>query len=254
MKKLFLAAIAVSSFTAASFAGDFNLNSLYGQDLDASRQAMYFSAPIQPVRDEATTGIDVTPAIKGYPSFVTIEQDPPLKSQFPRYMKWLYDLKIPDALLVYKQMEDNVRSLDALATIFHEKVELAGWMRLGHKFEDIMTVEYYQEHYMGVYPVAHREAMFAQYGLIKYFAAGKKFRDIPEFAYVLVSPLTEQHQGNNAERMARTARYNPEFQRVVVTPEDIKTAMAVFEAGGYKYKDPAKVASDAEKFIADSKF
>jgi len=192
----------------------------------------------------AGTGTDAASQLFDYHPYQTLARDSEFTQQFNEYMEQLYNFNVPDAVLVFGMMKNNERTLNALEVIFHEEVELRGWMELGHSFKDIMNVEYYRAHYTDVYPVAHRKAVKAQYGLVKHFAAATGFPDIPAYAYALVSPLAELY-GVSVDRLVRTLRYNPEITSETVTTEDLKTAVKVYETGGYTYKDSAKLISEA---------
>lgn len=195
--------------------------------------------------------VDVTPQFSDYRPYQELAQDSVLAKQFHAYMEQLYNLKVPDAVMVFGMMKDNMRTLNALEVILHEEVEFRGWLELGHSYKDIMDVDYYRAHYSDVYPVAHSKAIKAQYGLVKHFAAEKGFADIPAYAYTLVSPLIELH-GVPTAKLLRMLRYNPEITAEKVSPGDIETAAKVYETGGYTYKDRSKIIADAIAIIQEA--
>ncbi|MBF0548579.1 MAG: hypothetical protein HQM08_29380 [Candidatus Riflebacteria bacterium] len=196
---------------------------------------------------------DASSIIKDYPMYKELEQDAQISRQFEQYMQWLSD-KAPDGAMVYDLMKNKIGTVDAISTIFHEKVEFYGWLTLGHKYEDIMNPEYYRNHYMEVYPIAHRKAVIDEINLIKYFAQKKGFPNIPEVAYNLVSPLLER-RGATAAQMQNRLKYNLEYQPQVlfVTDADLETAVKIYEQGGYKYVDREKILSEAKTFVSNSK-
>jgi len=196
----------------------------------------------------AESGTDVTAQFFGYRPYQELARDDEFNKQFNEYMEQLYNFNVPDAVLVFGMMKNNERTLNALEVILHEKVELRGWMELGHSFKNIMDTDYYRTHYTDVYPVAHRQAVKAEYGLVKYFAMTKGFGDVPAYAYALVSPLAELHEVS-VDRLVRMLRYNPEITTEIVTLADLETAVKVYEAGGYTYKDKAKIIAEARAVI-----
>jgi len=188
-------------------------------------------------------------AVADYPLLVALRKDTHFSGEFERYMKWVASLGVPDAVLVVGLMESDDKTLDSLATVFHEMVELKGWLDLGHPIENIMTVAYYQEHYPTVYPVAHRKGVLEEFSLIRYFATHEGFRDAPVLAYALVAPLVERH-GTTPSRLVRRLKYNPEYLGVRVNAEDLELAVQVFERGGYRYTDRAKIIDGAKEYLA----
>ncbi|MDD2773966.1 MAG: hypothetical protein PHP45_09775 [Elusimicrobiales bacterium] len=191
---------------------------------------------------------DVTPIIDSYQPYKEFAQDEKLNKQFYSYMEQLYSYNVPDALLVFGMMKDKAHTLNALEVIFHEGVEFRGWLELGHAYKDIMNADYYRAHYNDVYPIVHRKAIIAQYGLVKYFGRVKGFPNAPEYAYALMSPLIELRD-TPAARMIQVLRYNPEITREKLTRNDIETAAQVYEAGGYTYQNRAKIIADAEALM-----
>ena len=194
------------------------------------------------------TRVDVTQAIADYPLFSELETDGELTSLFKRYITWVASLEVPDAVLVVHLMDSPDRTLDAWATAFHEQVEFKGWLDLGHRFEDILTVPYYQAQYDRVYPVAHRKAIIEEFLLIKHFARKQRFRDLPVLAYALVSPLVERHQAT-AARLVRRLKYNPEYLSAPVSEQELELAVRVFEIGGYRYQDRAGILDGARAYL-----
>lgn len=193
--------------------------------------------------------INNTAQVKEYPMYKQITNDKVFMEQFNKYME-LMSTGSPDGKKVYGLMQSPEKTLDMMSTIFHEQVELKEWMNLGHKYEDIMTIEYYQNHYMEVYPVAHRKAVIEEIGLIKYFAMKRNYPHIPEVAYNLVSPLIEAY-GVPVEKMQRRFKYNEEYNAQVkyVTRKDLETAIKVYEEGGYKYKDKSRLIDESLELV-----
>ncbi len=196
---------------------------------------------------------DVASAIQEYPVYKALEANETISKQFLQYMEWLSD-KSPDATFVYQLMQNKANSLDAIAVIFHEKVEFYEWLKLGHRFEDIMTVEYFQKHYPDVYPIVHRRALIEEINLIKYFAQKKGFSNIPEIAYNLVSPIIEKYNVSVA-RFQKRLKVNLEYQAQMqfLSENDLKIAITVYEAGGYQFKEKDRIFAEAMTLIADSK-
>jgi hypothetical protein len=187
--------------------------------------------------------------VKEYPLYRQINNDKVFMEQFNKYME-LMSTGSPDGKKVYGLMQMPEKTLDMMSTIFHEQVELMEWMNLKHKYEDIMTIEYYQKHYMEVYPVAHRKAVIEEIAFIKYYAMKKNYPNIPEVAYNLVSPLIEYY-GVAVERMQKRLQFNLEYLAQVkyVTRKDLETAIKVYEDGGYKYKDKNRLVSESLELI-----
>lgn len=187
--------------------------------------------------------------IKEYPLFKQVENNKEFTGQFYKYME-LMSTGSPDGKKVFEIMQNREKTLDQYSTIFHEEVEFMEWMNLKHKYEDIMTIEYYQKHYMEVYPVAHRKAVIEELGLIKYFAMKKNYPNIPEVAYNLVSPLIEYY-GVAVERMQGRLKYNQEYLAQVkyITRKDLETAAKVYEEGGYKYKDKDRLINESLELV-----
>lgn len=196
---------------------------------------------------------DVTSIIQEYPLYKELANNETVSQQFLQYMEWASD-KSPDGKLVFELIKNKASSLEAITTIFHEKVEFAEWLKLGHRFEDILTVEYYQQHYMEVYPIAHRRALIAEIALLRYFAQKKGFRHIPESAYNLVHPLIEKYN-LPVMRFQKRMQFNWEYQAQLpfLAESDIDIAIQVYEAGGYEYKDKNKILSEAKAIIANAK-
>jgi hypothetical protein len=191
---------------------------------------------------------DAWTIVRACPEFAKIADDADFNRQFQQYMQFSSD-KSPDGKMVFAMMNDNKKSLDVLATIFHEQVELAQWLKLGHRFADILTVEYNQKHYMEVYPVAHRAAVIEELALLQYFAHKKCGFEIPEIALNLVSPMIEKF-GVSVERFQSRLKFNLEYnaQLRYVSDSAIAKAMQVFESGGYQYKKRDRILAEATAF------
>jgi len=187
--------------------------------------------------------------IKDYPLYKQVAENKQFQEQFNSYMEFA-SKGSPDGKVVYGLMQSKEKTLDMISTIFHEQVELREWMNLKHKYEDIMTVEYYQKHYMEVYPVAHRKAVIEEMSLLKYYAAKKNYPSIPETAYNMVSPLIETY-GVPVEKMQRRLKYNEEYLSQVkyITKNDLETAVKIYEDGGYKYKDKEKLIKESLELV-----
>lgn len=187
--------------------------------------------------------------VKEYPLFKQIENNKEFMEQFNKYME-LASQWSPDGKKVYALMLAPEKTLSDLSTIFHEKVELMEWMNLKHKFEDIINPEYNRDHYMEVYPVAHRKALIEEISLLKFYAIKKNFPNIPEVAYNMVSPLIE-HYGVPVARMQGRLKFNQEYLAQVrfLTRADIETAIKVYEDGGCRYKDKERLINESLELI-----
>lgn len=199
-----------------------------------------------PVTNEADC--DVEQVILDFPPFAELRADHELNDLFKDYMDWVASLGVPDAVLVVGLMESQDRTMDSYATEFHELVEFKGWLDLNHDIQDFMTIEYYQANYQDVYPVAHRKGTVEEFSLIRHFAAALGFREIPELAYALVSPLVERHNTDSA-RLARRLKFNSEFLTTPVSDEDLELAVQVYEAGGYRYKDRDNIIAESREYL-----
>lgn len=209
--------------------------------------SFYLSAPSTVKAEDLNN--DVTPIIQDLKSYKELESDDLFNSQFLEYITWMNDSS-PDGKYTYNFIKTNNKTLYSLSVIFHEKVEFKNWLLLGHKLEDIMNGEYYQKHYPEVYPIAHRKALIEEINLIKYFAKKNKYPNIPELAYILVSPVIQDYN-TNIERVFRRVKYNLEYeaQRSFITYLDLEIALLVFEMGGYKYNDRSKIKNEALEFL-----
>ena len=175
------------------------------------------------------------------PAYSEVQHHATLEDQFQRYWAWLHELEIPDvAYLSALPTED----LERLAMVFHETIELRGWLRLGHRFPDIMNLDYYKQHYEEVYPVAHAAAMQAELGLLQRFAARVGIPRVPAHAFVLVGPMVER-RGVTAAMADRRLRFNPDLAGELPTQAELDRAARVYEAGGYHYRDRKRVLDDA---------
>ncbi len=175
------------------------------------------------------------------PAYREIAADATLEDEFRRYWTWLGTLGIPDVEYLGSLPADD---LERLVMLFHEEVELRAWLRLGHRFEDVMTQDYYQQHYTEVYPVAHAEAMAAELALLVGFAAREGFPRVPERAFVLVGPLIER-RGVTAAMADRRLKFNPAIAAQTPTRDELEAAARVYEAGGYRYRDRERVLDEA---------
>jgi hypothetical protein len=191
--------------------------------------------------------------IKDFPCYKLLDENKEVTKQFNEYMKWMSDLS-PDGKAVYAMMQLKSKNIFLISQIFHEKVEFWQWMQLGNKFKDIMTVKYYQKKYPVVYPIAHRKAVIEEFNLIKQFALKNGFKNIPEAAYMLASPLSEYY-GVPLDRAFRRFKFNWEYEAQVpfITKDEINTAIAVYEKGGYSFKDKEKVLNVAFAFTEKNK-
>jgi hypothetical protein len=194
---------------------------------------------------------DSTPYLVDYFPYKEVEADTNLSGEFSKYIRLLASLEVPDAQFVVSLIDQNDKTIEALSLIHHEKVELREWLRLGHRLQDIMNVEYYREHYKEVYPVAHSLAIVAEMELLKHYASKRGFSYVPELAFGLVTPLVEQRQ-ESVENVARRFRYNPEYtkQKNDLRREDLEVATQVFEDGGYCYENLKDLLEQAIHFIS----
>ena len=71
---------------------------------------------------------DVTQVASAYPLFAELGKDQELNGLFERYMTWAASLGVPDAVLVVKLLNSKDKTIDSLATVFHERVEFKGWL------------------------------------------------------------------------------------------------------------------------------
>lgn len=190
--------------------------------------------------------------IQDYPYYQTLENNQQLSEQFEKYMEWMSD-KSPDAKLVFGFMQNPIKTIDMISTIFHEKVEFAEWLNLGHNFDDILTIEYYKKHYMDVYPIAHKKAIIEEINLLKFFTKTKGFTEIPEITFNLVSPLLEYHSVP-VDKLHKRLKYNFEYNSALssVTKTDLETAMKIYETGGYKYDPSIDHIKNAMTFIENN--
>lgn len=169
--------------------------------------------------------------------------DATLQGEFERYWAWLGGLGIPDVEYLGRLPPDD---LEHLAMVFHEQVELRAWLHLGHRFDDVMKQDYYQQHYEEVYPVAHAEAIAAELALLTGYAARSGFPRVPERAFVLVSPMVER-RGATAAMVDRRLKFNRSIAAQMPTRAELETAARVYEAGGYHYRDRERVVDEASK-------
>jgi hypothetical protein len=199
----------------------------------------------QPATQQQPAG-HMRAVLVGHPELARLEADEELSQQFKRYWRWIAeDVGTPDAQYLASLPGDD---LELEAFLFHEKIEFESWIKLGHRPEDIMQVEYFQQNYEAVYPIAHRDATRAEMELLTYFA-GTIGLDVPPLALVLVCPMVERREGATAERMVRRLKFNPEYASQEVTPEDLEAATKVWEAGNYSYRDRSNVVAEALAYV-----
>jgi hypothetical protein len=183
--------------------------------------------------------------LAGQPLFAKLEADPVLARQFATYWTWISGLGTPDTEYLASLPADD---LERSVLLFHEKVELAGWFALAHRLEDITRIEYFQQHYEAVYPLAHRDATQAEMVLLAHFAQHHGLA-APPLALLLVCPMVERRNGATADLMVRRFKFNPQYTAQSVTPADLVTAARVWEAGGYVYRDRARVLAEASSYL-----
>jgi hypothetical protein len=175
------------------------------------------------------------------PAYRAATADPELHGAFQRYWAWLGGLGVPDVEYLEALPPDD---LEHLAMLYHEEVELRAWLRLGHRLDDVMTKDYYQQRYPEVYPVAHAEAMAAELALLAGFATRAGFPRVPERAFVLVGPMVER-RGVAPAMVDRRLKFNPAIAAQAPTRDELETAARVYEAGGYRYRDRNRVIEAA---------
>lgn len=211
-------------------------------------QQAHAAATTAATREPAPPARDPLAVLLEHEPYRAMERDREFHEAFHSYFRWLAGLEVPDAIYILGFMEQNTRRLDALSMIFHEKVELAAWLELGHRLEDVMTLEYNQEHYPEVYPTAHSRAMRAELELIEAFAHEQGMATAPALAYVLVAPMAEE-RGVEVALMARRLRHNPEYQDATVSRQHLDNATQVYERGGYRYQDRQRLIDEALRFV-----
>jgi len=191
---------------------------------------------------------DVTYLVADFPEFRVIKEDNQFNEQFGQYMNWLSSLGVPDARLVVGYMNSSWCSIDRIASIFHEKIELREWMLLGHKFQDIIDTNYYQAHYEQVYPIAHRKAMASELALLTHFAGTLGVVNLSELSFVVVNPLIEEYSVDVA-RFVKRLRFNHEILDQRPTCDELERAAMVFENGGYVYTNREKILRKGCNFL-----
>lgn len=183
------------------------------------------------------------------PAYARVAADATLATQFDAYWRWIGELGTPDAAYLASLPPED---LERTVMLYHEKVELAAWLALGHRFEDVMRLEYFQAHYEEVYPVAHRDATVAELELLDHVARRYDLTPPPPLALVLVSPMVERRDGVTPAMMTRRLRFNPDLAAASVTATELEAAARVWEAGGYVYRDRAAVLAAAAAAAASS--
>lgn len=187
------------------------------------------------------TRVDVQQLLREDPAYREVQDDTTLEDQFERYFTWLRSLETPDVAYLASLPADD---LEHLAMLFHEKVELRGWLRLGHRFEDVVNVDYYQQHYVEVYTAAHADAMVAELGLVSRFAERIGIRGVPSRAFVLVGPMVER-RGVTPAMVDRRLKFNRDIAALQPTRADLDRATRVYEVGGYRYRNRQLVVDEA---------
>jgi hypothetical protein len=191
--------------------------------------------------------------VRDCPEFRKVADDAAFNAQFLEYMRFASD-KSPDGRMVFAMLGESRKTLDMISTIFHEQVELGEWMRLGHRFADITTVEYNQKHYLEVFPIAHRASVIEEFALLQYYAHKACGIEVPEVAFNLVSPLIEKF-AVSVDRFQNRLRFNPEYlaQMRYVSDSAIEMAMGVYETGGYVYKERDRILTEAKALAQKSR-
>jgi hypothetical protein len=195
---------------------------------------------------------DLFAAVKTMPEFADIPDDRTLQEQFDRYLRWAAKAESPDAVYLTNRIDHGLNTFDLQADVFHELIELRNWMRLGHTYADIMTLEYYQKHYPAVYPQAHCNAIIAETLLLNRFAEINGFQPLPALAYAMASPMYELYerlQGVDVPILVRKLRYNRTLFEEPVTPDQVTIARRIYEIGGYTYKDADSLQTVAAGFL-----
>lgn len=193
--------------------------------------------------------------LKEIPEYSALWHNHKLRSQFDQFMRWLAspDIAAPDAVYLLQLVDRGDSSIELQSHLFHEYIEFNNWMRLGHKFSDIIDVEYYSKNYPTVYPVAHCNAIVAEKKVLNTFAKQNKISEVPMIAYDLAFPDYEKRQElANAlptPLMVRQLRFNKEFFHERVDVDDIRTAMRIFQNGGYRYNHPEVIVDAGSNFL-----
>lgn len=187
---------------------------------------------------------DASTVLQDYAPLQRYVQDASFQEGFRRYMNWLSDLGTPDTVFLLPHVGPGENSIEFLSLVFHEQVELRGWMDQGHRLEDILNVPYYKGHYEQVYPLAHGQAMRAELALVREYAERRGLRVPSEKALVLMSPMAEQRHVP-VSRLGRRLLHNPEYRDQKPTREDLEAAAAVYADGGYVYQDLEGLLAEA---------
>jgi hypothetical protein len=202
-----------------------------------------------------TNSLELEATIQELPEFHRLWTDQTFRRQFDQYMRWLASPGIgaPDAVYLMDAVDAGVNSIDLQSAIFHEMIEFKNWMSLGHKFNDIMTIEYYRQNYPVVYPTAHCHAIIDQTQLLNTFARRKGLGSVPILAYDLVFPDYERRESLNQllpiPMLVRQLKFNQsQFDEKLVSG-DLEMALQVFERGGYSYQNSALLLSYATAFL-----
>ncbi|MCB0420387.1 MAG: hypothetical protein KDD61_05295 [Bdellovibrionales bacterium] len=197
------------------------------------------ASPKKPCSD-----LDMTPYLLGNLNFKHNWQDTLLQKRLEIYIDWLSSLGTRDAQLVQKYMHSSACSIDKIANVYHEMIELQAWLDLGHQYEQILNIDYYQTHYTKVYPIAHKKAIRLEIDLLNYFAKINGLGEIPALAFTLVNPLIEEFKVNPQKILTRL-KFNREFLEKKPSCSDIKRAALVYQTGGYLYKNKEEVIRQA---------
>lgn len=208
----------------------------------------FLALPIQ------AAAVDVTPCLADYPLYARLQADAQFGLGFRRYFRWLAGFGDPDPVYVQGFIDRDARTLEAQAVIFHEAVEFLGWLELGHRLADMMSLDYYRAHYPAVYPIAHARAVREELALVKHFARGRGFPDLPEIAFALTMPLLEQRPGVTVAHLMKRLGYPGlaavQAQARQLTRAQVDTATHVYSDGGYAYRDREAVVEAVMRFLA----
>ncbi len=202
------------------------------------------SRSVQVKADRQVPG-NASAVLKDYPPLQRYLQDATFQQGFRRYMTWVAEQGTPDARFLLPHLGPEEESIEFLSLVFHEQVELQGWLDQGHRLEDILNVDYYQAHYEQVYPVAHSRAVQAETDLVQAYAHRRGLQPAPALALTLVSPMAEQRKVP-ASSLLRRLKFNPEILEQKVTRQDLQAAVDIYEDGGYTYQDLPRLLDEAQ--------
>jgi hypothetical protein len=197
-------------------------------------------------------------AIRHLPEYKSLWKDRIFRRRFDRYLRWLGSPEIASDNAVYLlgEVDKGVHSFELQGHIFHEMIEFRNWMKLGHRFKDIMNRDYYNAHYSAVYPVAHCNAIIAQQRVLNAFAQSHGLKTLPMLAYDLVVPdyekypyLQEMTQKLGVPAMVIQLKFNREYFDEAVSEEQLLDAIEVYKEGEYGYSDTRIVLDRAKRFL-----